>query len=335
MSALNNFNFPSFQDLLASSVSREGGVTPTNRGPSFVEQLVTFGRTMGYMRANRYCVLLENPPASAGMFPYDMTFASRLSLNCLQAQIPDVGFASTEQFIAGPKRVIPQAFSYGDNNAQFQFNCGVDLYEYLFFRNWQRSIVDPIYNYASYYNDYAKNCSLTVILLPNNVRNFEDMLTKLNNNQLYGVRLDEVYPRTVGINAVQNASTNIVLVSNITFGYRKLTPYRDFGDELKYALHAAWDSTMNLADNTRHVDESALKDGIKKEYTKAEIQELKEKYLATDPLRAKRKPGPFDFLNPELPSKDPSITPPELDANPFINNILTSGINIAALFQGI
>ena len=43
----------------------------------------------------------------------------------------------------------------------------------------------------------------------------------------------------------------------------------------------------------------------------------------------------FDFLNKIGQSKDPSITPPELDAYPFINNLLTSGINIGALFQGI
>ena len=332
MSALNSFNFPQFQDLLASSASKEGTTISPNRGPSFVQQLVNFGRMMGYMRANRYCVLLENTPSSAGMLPLD---SSRLSLNCLQATVPDANFIAAEQYIAGPKRNIPQSVSYGDNTAAFQFNCGVDLYEYTFFRNWQRSIIDPVFNYASYYSDYAKNCSLTVILLPNNVRNFEDMVARLNNNELYGIKLDEVYPRSVGINAVQHASTNIVLVSNITFGFRRVLPYKDFGDELKYSLHAAWDATLNLTDNTRQVDERAIQNGITKEYSQAEIQELKEKYLATDPLRAKQKKGPFDFLNQVGQSKDPSITPPELDANPFINNLLTSGINIGALFQGI
>jgi hypothetical protein len=192
-----------------------------------------------------------------------------------------------------------------------------------------------VFNYASYYEDYAKNCSLTVILLPNNVRNFSDMVARLDNNELYGIKLDEVYPRSVGINAVQHASTNIVLVSNISFSYRRVLPFKDFGDELKYSLHAAWDSVTNLTSNTRQVDERTLQNGIVKEYSAAEIQELKEKYLATDPLRAKLKKGPFDFLNKIGESKDPSITPPELDANPFINNLLTSGINIGALFQGI
>jgi hypothetical protein len=335
MSALNNFNFPKFQDILAQANMgpiNPRRTSPRNNGPSFIEELVNFGRMMGYMRANRYCVLLQGVPSSVGMLPTD---SSRLSLNCLQAAVPDVGFVAAEQYMAGPKRMIPQSMTYGDNNAQFQFNCGVDLYEYLFFRNWQRSIIDPVFNYASYYEDYAKNCSLTVILLPNNVRNFSDMVARLDNNELYGIKLDEVYPRSVGINAVQHSSTNIVLVSNISFAYRRIIPFKDFGDELKYSLHAAYASESNVTDIFRQIDERALQNGIVKEYSAAEIQELKQKYLATDPLRAKMKKGPFDFLNKIGQSKDPSITPPELDANPFINNLLTSGINIGALFQGI
>lgn len=340
MSALNNFNFPKFQDILRSSSEfppKGYSVTPPNRGPGFFEQLVAFGRNMGFMRGNRFCVLLENPPSSAAMLPFDNYYASRLSQNCLQVQVPDVSFAVTEHFVSGPKRIIPQAFSYGDNNAQFQFNCGTDLYEYLFFRNWQRSIIDPIFNYASYYSDYAKYCSMTVIFLPNNVKNFEDMLTRLRNNELYGIKLDEVYPRNVGINAVQNASTNIVLVSNISFSYRKITPFKDFGDDLKYTLNALSAEASNIVESAgmSRVDENKIKNGIVKEYSKEEIQKLKEMYLASDPLRAKREKGFFDFLNPELPSSDPSITPRELDANPFINNLITSGINISALFQGI
>lgn len=298
---------------------------------SFFEALVAFGRIMGYMRANRFSVYFEGVPNARGMLPIDN---QRLSLNCLQATIPDSSFKTVEQFISGPRRNIPYSMEFGDGTAQFQFTCGVDLYEYIFFKNWQRSIVDPIFNYAAYYNEYAKNCSLTTFFIPNHIRNYNQLMEAVYQQEVYGVKLNELYPKTVNINAVQNASTNISLVANVTFGFRKIVPFKSYDDDLKYALNAAEISMLNTTDNTNLVDQSLLR-GIKKEYSPDEIRKLKTMYMAKEPLGAKLDGGRPNYSKYILPNKDSSKPPNAGDANVSMNNLLTSGINISALFKGI
>lgn len=300
-------------------------------GVSFNEALISFARIMGYMRSNRFCVYLENPPSAVGMLPLNN---QRLSLNCLQATIPDSSFKVIEQVIAGPKRNIPYSMEFGDTTAQFQFTCGVDLYEYIYFRNWQRSIIDPLFNYIAYYDDYAKNCRLTTFLVPNHIKNYNQLMEGIWTEEIYGVTMSEVYPRTVNLNAVQNSSTNISLVANVTFGFRKIVPFKSEADDIKYALNAAEISMLNTTDNTNLVDESLLR-GIKKEYSPDEIRQLKSMYLAKEPLGAKLDAGRPNYDKYILPSKDPTKPPNAGDANVTMNNLITSGINIAALFQGI
>lgn len=319
----SSFNFPKFKDLLAADYSNSGQrVAPegSNRGPGFMEELVGYARSMGFMRPNRYCVLFQGVPSAAALME---TQNERLSLNCLSATIPDSGFTTTELSISGPKRSIPQVQAFSTDPA-FQFNCGTDLYEYTFFRAWQRSIIDPISRQAAYYNNYAQNCSLTLVLLPNNVKNFREMLSRLDTGELYGIKLSEVYPKNVGMNQVQHSSSNNVLISNVTFGYREIIPYKDWADDYKYALKALGDAMMDT------VQSGSFKQA------KPRSKDGSDDFMAKDALGAKIEGnGRPNYDKYIVPNKDPSAPPNAGSANVFMNNLLTSGINTSALFKGI
>jgi hypothetical protein len=259
----------------------------------------------------------------------------RLSLNCLTAVIPESSFSTSELRIVGPKRAIPYSQEFGDNSAGFQFNCGTDLYEYTFFRSWQRSIVDPVSRYVSYYDDYAKQCSVSIIPLPNFVYNFAHVLELLESGRLYGIKLTEVYPRSVGLNEFQNASTNAILISSIIFGYREIIPYMSWDDDTKYAMHAGFSQIMDMTSNTVRVSDDQL-NGIRRDLTNEEKQRLKTAWLAKPPSGAKIDSGRPDYTkylknNPNDPTLPQYAGEPDL----FLNNLLTSGINTAALFKGI
>ena len=331
----SSFNFPKFQDLLAADYSNSGQrVSPlgSNQGAGFIEEMVGYARWMGFMRPNRYCVLFQGVPSAAALME---TKNERLSMNCLSATIPDSGFSTAEMSISGPKRNIPQSQVFSSDPA-FQFNCGTDLYEYTFFRAWQRSIVDPVSRQAAYYNDYARNCSLTLVILPNNVKNFREMLDRLDTGELYGIRLNELYPKVVGMNQVQHSSSNNVLISNVTFGYREIVPYKDWADDYKYALKAAADSMMDSIQSGTFTKAKALSgEGLQKELENSAYEQSMGNFLAKEPLGAKIAGGNPNYEKYIVPSKDPSTPPNAGSANVFMNNLLTSGINTSALFKGI
>jgi hypothetical protein len=259
----------------------------------------------------------------------------RLSMNCLQVSIPDASFTTSDFQVVGPKRAIPQNQNFGDNNASFQFNCGTDLYEYNVFRSWQRSIVDPVSRYVAYYDDYAKNCSITVVPLPNNVYNYNYVLEMLANNRLYGIKMTEVYPRSVGVNQLQNASTNALMVSSVSFGYRELVPHYSWDDDLKYFLYASIMGFEDTITNTARVADDQLR-GIR-DISVQEAETMRSSWLAKPPIGAKidaGRPNYDHYIKPNR--KDPSGLPPYAgEPDLFLNNLITSGINTTALFRGI
>lgn len=344
---MNNSQKSSFMGSLFSelgiqplSQTKVGGKSITLRGASFIEDQVDFLRSTGYLRTNRYCILFQGVPDSIEMRNQDNGFLwgmnnKRLSLNCLQINTPDSSFATQDFQVVGPKRAIPFSQEFGENRASFQFNCGTDLYEYTIFRAWQRSIVDPISRYVSYYDDYAKNCSLSIILIPNNVYNYEHVLELLEQGRLYGIKMTEVYPRNVGVNQLQQATTNALVISSVDFAYRELIPYASWDDDTKYAMHAGISQIMDMTVNTQRVSDDQLR-GIRKELTNEEKQRLQTAWLAKPPTGAKIDSGRPDYTK-YLKNHPNDPTLPQYAGEPdlFLNNILTSGINTAALFKGI
>jgi hypothetical protein len=153
------------------------------------------------MRNNRYCILFQGEPQAAAAIPVD---SKRLSISCSSVTFPESTFQTVERDIAGPKQTIPFVQQFGDSSAAFSFLCGADLYEYLVFRSWQRMIIDPVFRYNAFYDDYAKNCTLTVMLLPQYVRNYNEALERLEANEVYGITLSEIYPKTVALQQSSN-----------------------------------------------------------------------------------------------------------------------------------
>ena len=120
----NIFNLSSFSSSLGNpgrSDSRSfqvGGKSAKDRGASFIEDQVNFGRSTGYLRSNRYCILFQGVPSSLEMQRQDNGFLwgldnKRLSLNCLQATIPESSFSTSDLYFSGKcsKRLNSKMFS--------------------------------------------------------------------------------------------------------------------------------------------------------------------------------------------------------------------------------
>ena len=338
--SLNNV-FKSFMDLVSPSSPLRG--TPTQRtrtGASFADEIISFARNLGFMRNNRYCILFRGEPTAAAAIPVD---SKRLSLSCTSVAFPEATFQTVERDIAGPKQTIPFVQQFGDSSSSFSFLCGTDLYEYLVFRSWQKMIIDPVFRYSAFYDDYAKNCSLTVMILPQYVRNYNEALERLEANEVYGLTLSEIYPKTVALQQVQSDGQAILSV-NVNFGFREIIPFRDYTEDFRYAMAA-----VNPGQGTQKIP---VPDGIKKDYNEAEAQRFKSMFLAQKPLGTNQsginyppvmqpQSMPKAVLPPEpqnLQASTNVVLPPQpknIAANVFLNNLLTSGINTAALFKGI
>lgn len=338
---INNNSFPNFQDIISTTPAFPSSPTHrTQTGESFAQEILTFSRQIGFMGGNRYCVLFRNTPRASGMLRID---SKRLSLNCSSVTFPDATFSVLDRDIAGPKQTIPYVQQYGDSSAPFEFSCGTDLYEYLVFRSWQKTIIDPVSRYVGYYDNYAKNCSLTVMLLPNYVRNYNEALERIEANEIYGITYSEIYPKTVTLKQAQSAATGVLGVT-VNFGYREVVPFRDFSEDFRFAASNFHPALPAI--------EAAVPNGIKKNYTEAEIMKFKSMFMSQKPLGtnqadikypvfAQPQTLPKPYLPPQVVDIEANkkvVLPPQpknISANVFLNNLLTSGINTAALFKGI
>jgi len=184
---------------------------------------------------------------------------------------------------------------------------------------------------------------LTVMILPQYVRNYNEALERLESNQVYGLTLSEIYPKTVALQQVESAGQSVLSV-NVNFGFREIIPFRDYSEDFRYAMAA-----VNPGQGTQQIP---IPDGIKKNYSEAEAQKFKSMFLAQKPLGS-NKDGitfppvmqpqgvPKAVLPPEPQNLEAStnvVLPPQpknIAANVFLNNLITSGINTAALFKGI
>lgn len=162
-------------------------------------------RDTGFLAANRWLVLMfpnEKVRNALGMnFVPDV---ARLATTCKSVVISDKTWYSTEEnyITAGANRVFP--YKKNTNNSTgilFQFNCGADMFEKEFFDGWFGYLQNPATKQWRFYDDYAKNSEVYILLLPNHVRNFDAAIEAMYQGKVTGIRLTEAYPFRITINA--------------------------------------------------------------------------------------------------------------------------------------
>ena len=174
-----------------------------------------------------------------------MPFMSeKLTLKAFSTNVPSKYFSTLERDIGGPKRRLPYTTTF-DEELTVQFYCSNNLMEYGFFQRWMDNIIDPVTRYVSFYDDFAKDTNVTLILVPNGYKfnvsssgaalNIGDITEDMKNGKLRGVRFTEVYPRSMNINGgtLEWAGNTKPMFVNVNFAFREavdVTTYDDYMD---------------------------------------------------------------------------------------------------------
>jgi len=192
------------------------------QGPAYAvlnEFLGLFRSDDGIAKPNRYEVILyaPNTNVSSGKSSISDVYSSlmneskgegqdrRTSLRCQSISFPGRNLDTTpDSNIYGPTREIVTGYSFGEMTGNFL--CSSDLREKEFFEIWQSNAFSPIDWSLKYYDEYVGGMDIYQ-LDEKDVRR-------------YGVKLLEVFPKTIAPQGLSYGTTNTATTVDITFTYR-------------------------------------------------------------------------------------------------------------------
>lgn len=200
--------------------------------PNFIDAFISNMATKGFVKPNRFLVMVEPNIAIARSLGYSPEeIKQRLMVTCASASLPSKSFLTHEEPITHPNRMIPYGINVNNNSgASFEFHVLGDMFEKNIFEMWQNMIIDPQTKQQSFYDDYAKGSTLTVIQIPNIIKSFEGALEALaSNGSLSGMRLTEIYPYNFTVNGgSQNyGQSQESMKVKVDFMYHEIYPLRE------------------------------------------------------------------------------------------------------------
>ena len=204
-----------------------------NPEPSFQDTVYGRARETGWAAGNRWLTMVfPNQQVRDALGMRFVPDVARLATTCKSINLNEQTWFSTEQnyINAGPTRVFP--YKRNTNNAsgiKVQFNVGTDMFEKEFFEGWLRYIQDPYTRAWKFYDDYAKDSFIYLLLLPNHVQNFAMAMEAMNQGQIVGYKFTDVYPFSMNVNGGNLNYNNVTepLFSDIGFMYHDMIPLQE------------------------------------------------------------------------------------------------------------
>ena len=133
-----------------------------------------------------------------------------VGMMCNKITMPSRSVATKPHQIYGPKREMPYAYTFGDT-IEATFYADKFLRQRAFFETWQKLVFDLNTHNIKYYDDYTSQ----VDILQLGQYDAEEDRDRI----VYGVRLYEVYPKTIGSIEYAYGGEGIVEIP-ITLQYR-------------------------------------------------------------------------------------------------------------------
>ena len=193
--------------------------------PSFIEGtafgvlndlLSVFRSNEGFARPNRFEVLIFPPPKLGGGGQQNIfnnqerqSDVREISLRALSVQMPGRNLMTNQDVnIYGPERDVVEGISYADS-LSLQFVSSSGMKERIFFENWQKQAFNEKTWNLGYYNDYVANAEI--------------YLLDEQDQRRYGIKLWEIFPKTITAISLGQDSTNEIIPTEVEFSFRYWT----------------------------------------------------------------------------------------------------------------
>ena len=203
--------------------------------------LAGFRSDDGYAQPNKYEVLIF-PPAKLGGGQNQNVFGGmerqselrKISLRAQNVTLPGRNLSTTQESnIYGPDREIVEGVTYADDiSMSFQASSGLD--ERLFFENWQRQAFNEKTWNIGYYNDYIGHVEMYVL--------------DKQEQRRYGIKLWEVFPKTIGPNELSYDANDQLMLTPVSFTFRYWTSLDKSQNPKIGIFDRVFDTVVNVAE---------------------------------------------------------------------------------------
>ena len=198
----------------------------------------------GYAQPNRFEVLIFPPSKLGGGTNLDV-FAGlerrggkndleKISLRAQDINLPGRNLATTQDTnIYGPSREVVEGVTYAEE-ISVQFQASSQLSERVFFENWQRSAFNEKTWNIGYYNDYIGSMEIYVL--------------DRKDKRRYGIKLWEVFPKTIGSNALSYGANDTIMLTPVNFSFRYWTSLDQTNNPKINIFGRVLETTLNVAE---------------------------------------------------------------------------------------
>jgi len=206
--------------------------------------LAGFRDDNGYAQPNRFEVLIFPPSKLGGGTNLDV-FAGlerrggkndleKISLRAQDINLPGRNLATTQDTnIYGPSREVVEGVTYAEE-ISVQFQASSQLSERVFFENWQRSAFNEKTWNIGYYNDYIGSMEIYVL--------------DRKDKRRYGIKLWEVFPKTIGANALSYGANDTIMLTPVNFSFRYWTSLDQTNNPKINIFGRVLETTLNVAE---------------------------------------------------------------------------------------
>jgi len=175
--------------------------------------LAGFHSDDGYAQPNRYEVVINGPRSLNQQNPFEglqrQSDVSRIALRAQSAVLPGRSLNTAEDTnIYGPSRQVVDGVTYADE-IDIEFQSSSDLQERVFFENWQRQTFNEKTWNLQYYDDYTGELEIYIL--------------DKQDQRRYGVKLWEVFPKTVNPTSLAYDANDTLFLTSVGFSFRYWT----------------------------------------------------------------------------------------------------------------
>ena len=203
--------------------------------------LAGFRSNDGYAQPNKYEVLIF-PPAKLGGGQNQNVFGGmerqsdlrKISLRAQNVTLPGRNLSTAQESnVYGPDREIVEGVTYADDiSMSFQASSGLD--ERVFFENWQRQAFNEKTWNIGYYLDYIGHEEMYVL--------------DKQEQRRYGIKLWEVFPKTIGASELAYDSNDQLMLLPVSFTFRYWTSLDQSQNPQISVFDRVFDTVVNTAE---------------------------------------------------------------------------------------
>ena len=192
---------------------------------SSLERFISQVNGRGLAKTNSFSVEISTPPCLQNVTG-TIAMPPLLTLFCQSASFPATNIGVRDLKITGPTYKRPYSIDYGGEGIQLTFLVDGQMNIKSYFDLWMNKIINP-FEFNAYYDEketkYTTRIDISQVTKTSTIE-LDDVVGKLQStedeDETYFVRLQDAFPRNIGLIELDTTAQNSVHKLTVNFAYR-------------------------------------------------------------------------------------------------------------------